>query len=94
MIAETIKMLREKNELTQVDLAKKLGVTRSSVNAWELGISSPSTQYLIELSKIFKVSVDYLLGLSQNSSLNLDGLTPEDIEIVYELANYLRRKNK
>ena len=39
MIAERIKTLRETNNLTQSALAKKLNVTRSSVNAWEMGIS-------------------------------------------------------
>ncbi|MDY4231508.1 MAG: helix-turn-helix transcriptional regulator [Candidatus Faecousia sp.] len=47
MIAERIAALREQRHLTQAELAKRLGVTRSSVNAWELGISVPSTQYLV-----------------------------------------------
>ena len=41
MIDERIKSLREKRDLTQSDLARKLGITRSSVNAWEMGISVP-----------------------------------------------------
>ena len=61
MIAEKIKRLREQDSLTQAELAKRLGITRSSVNAWEMGISAPSTQYLVELANIFKVSTDYLL---------------------------------
>ena len=65
MIADRIKVLREQQNLTQADLAKQLGITRSSVNAWEMGISVPSTQYLMELAAIFQVSTDYLLGLSK-----------------------------
>ena len=53
MIADRIKLLREKNELTQSTLAKQLGITRSSVNAWEMGTSVPSTQYIVKLSRIF-----------------------------------------
>ena len=60
MIDETIKQLRIKNNMPQSQLAKRLGVTRSSVNAWEMGISVPTTQYLVELSLIFQVSTDYL----------------------------------
>ena len=52
MIADKIKFLREEKGMTQADLAKQLGITRSSVNAWEMGISTPSTQYLLELSII------------------------------------------
>ena len=59
MIADRIKKLRQQFGLTQSDLAKKLNITRSSVNAWEMGISVPSTQYVVELAGIFKVSTDY-----------------------------------
>ena len=59
MIAEKIKKLREANHWTQAQLAKKLNITRSSVNAWEMGISAPSTLYLVELSQLFMVSTDY-----------------------------------
>ena len=38
MIADRIKELREKNDMTQSDLARKLSLTRSAINAWEMGI--------------------------------------------------------
>ena len=63
MIADKIKQLRTSRNMTQSDLAKKLNITRSSVNAWEMGLSTPSTAYLAELSQLFHVSTDYLLGL-------------------------------
>lgn len=93
MIAERIKFLREQKEFTQTELAKKLGITRSSVNAWEMGISVPSTQYIVELSYIFSVSTDYLLGVEKTSSINISGLTSKDIEMIYTLAEYLKNKN-
>lgn len=49
MIADKIKQLRTSRDMTQSDLAKKLNITRSSVNAWEMGLSTPSTAYLVEL---------------------------------------------
>jgi transcriptional regulator with XRE-family HTH domain len=93
MIAERIKFLREQNKLTQSELSKKLGITRASVNAWEMGISVPSTQYIVELAQLFCVSTDYLLGVDSNAPLNTDGLTEDDIHMIYELINYLRKKN-
>lgn len=60
MIADRIKKLRQQFGLTQFDLAKKLNITRSSVNALEMGISIPSTQYIVELAELFKVSTDYI----------------------------------
>lgn len=93
MIADKIKFLREKNKMTQSDLAKKLGITRSSVNAWEMGISTPSTQYLVELSHMFKISADYLLGISDDANISTKGLTDKDIELVYEIIEHLKNKN-
>ena len=55
MISDTIKELREKNDYTQTALAKKLGLSRSAINAWEMGVSVPSTSYLMELAKLFNV---------------------------------------
>ena len=94
MVAERIKALRETKGCTQSDLARRLGVTRSSVNAWELGISVPSTQYVVELAAIFNVSTDYLLCVEDTSSISTKGLTESDIHIVYEIVHYLREKNK
>lgn len=93
MIAERIKFLREQKRLTQAELAKKLGITRSSVNAWEMGISVPSTQYIVELANIFSVSTDYLLGVVKTSSIDINGLDDKDIEMVYKLVEHLKSKN-
>ncbi len=94
MIAERIKMLRENQHLSQIALSKRLGVTRSSINAWEMGISTPSTTYLVELSQIFHVSVDYLLGLDKNTSLDITGLDTEQVRILTDLAEHFRKEKK
>lgn len=94
MIADKIKQLREAQDMTQTELAKKFNVTRSSVNAWEMGISVPSTQYIIELAKFFQVSTDYLLGMKETETLNLTGLNISDIDIVYQVVQHLKEKNK
>lgn len=90
MVAERIKNLREKNHMTQSSLAKKLNVTRSTVNAWEMGISVPSTALLVDMSKLFHVSTDYLLGLNENVTLDISSLTDREIMILYELIEYFR----
>lgn len=90
MIADRIKQLRASNNMTQADLAKKLNITRSSVNAWEMGISTPSTTYIVELSQLFKVSTDYLLGLSNNTTLDVSMLSDKEIQILYELILYFK----
>ena len=94
MVAERIKMLREQREMTQSELAKRLNITRSSVNAWEQGISVPSTQYIVELAALLHVSTDYLLGVDVTATVNVSGLTQQDIAVVSMLVEHLRRKNR
>ena len=93
MVSDRIRLLRERRGLTQSELAKQLGITRSSVNAWEQGISVPSTQYIVELAAIFNISTDYLLGVESTASINVSGLTDEDIELAHSLIERLRKKD-
>ena len=93
-VADRIKFLREQAHLTQADLAKKLGITRSGVNAWEAGISVPSTQYIVELSKFFHVSTDYLLCCNTSSSANLQGLNEDQIQLINLIIQHFRNQNR
>ena len=93
MVADRIKTLRESGGMTQAELAKRLGISRSSVNAWEQGISSPSTQYVVELSHIFKVSTDYLLMSQDHSSVDVSGLSSRQVSVIVELVNEFRSVN-
>ena len=94
MIADRIRSLREEHKLTQSMLAKKLCVTRSAVNAWELGISVPSTALLIELSKLFHVSSDHILGIDSTATLDISGLDQEEIQILHNLIRYFKSKKR
>ena len=94
MIADRIKSLREKTNKTQSELAKQLGITRSSVNAWEMGISTPSTQYILELESIFDVSTDFLLGVENTVSINVSGLSDKDIELINSIVIHLKNRRK
>ena len=93
LIYDKIKELREKAGYSQAQLAKKLDVTRSSVNAWEMGLSTPTTHYVVEIAKLFHVTADYLLGLENNNCISLDAYSKEEIEIIYNLIKYFD-KNK
>lgn len=89
MLFEKIKELRENAGYSQAQLAKKLDVTRSSVNAWEMGLSMPTTQYVVALAKLFHVSTDFLLGLETEKKLVLDDFNEKEIELIYNLINYI-----
>lgn len=67
MFEDRLKKLRELSNLTQNELASKLGVTKQSVSNWENGNILPSIEMLVKIAKLFSVSTDYLLGMKTTS---------------------------
>lgn len=61
-IRDILRNLREKNNLTQEQLAERVQVTRQAISRWETGETQPNTDTLILLSRIFDVSINTLLG--------------------------------
>lgn len=94
MISSTIKTLRANMGLSQAALAKKLGVTRASVNAWEMEISSPTAQYLVEMARLFHTSTDFILGLESEEKIVLRGMTEEEKRLVYNLVEYIDKRHE
>ena len=92
MIADKIKMLRERRGMTQAELSKQLGITRAGVNAWEMGISVPSTQYIVELALFFGVSSDYLLDLKETATVSVEGLNDREIASIVEIIQCYKNK--
>lgn len=60
-IGEKIQKCRKERKMSQEELASGLGVSRQAVSKWELNESVPDTENVIELGRIFQVSLDYLL---------------------------------
>lgn len=88
MIADRIKSLREQSGMTQAALAKKLNVTRSAVNSWEMGISVPSTALLVDIARLFRVSTDFLLGVKGSTTLDVSALNDTEVLILQRLIAY------
>lgn len=93
-LAEKIKLLREKSGLTQAEVARTLGLSRSSVNAWEMGLSVPSTQYIVELAKKFNVSTDYLLGMDNTATISVEGLTQKQVSVILDTIECFKDTGK
>lgn len=62
MLSEKIKNLRRKYRLSQEELAERLQVSRQSISKWECGSSTPEIEKIVQLSKLFQVTTDYLLS--------------------------------
>lgn len=90
---QRLKELRVQAGMTQLQLAQRMGVTKSVVSFYELQERTPSPDILVKLSGIFKVSTDYLLGLDPRETIDISGLSREDIAIMRALAESLRRNS-
>ena len=92
MIADQIKLFREQSGMTQAELARRLGVTRSGVNAWEMGITVPSTQSIVELSSLFGVSTDVLLDVKGSKTVSVEGLSDQEIAAILGVIDCFREQ--
>ena len=68
--SERIKQLRSEQGMTQEALGTIIGVTRFSVYTYEKGLNYPEVRTLITLADYFKVSLDYLVGRTDNPEIN------------------------
>ena len=91
-LGSTLKRLRLKKGMTQADIAKDLGLTKSVISAYETGLRLPSYDILIHIATIFGVSTDYLLGLENNKKqgLDLSGLTDDEIDALSQLIKAMK----
>jgi len=67
VIEERIKNLRERNMITQKELANKMNISRNLICLWENGYANISLRQIIKYSYIYNVSLDYILGLSDTT---------------------------
>lgn len=72
-----LKTLRIKSNMSQAELAERLGISRSAVSSYENGTRSPNHEILIKLATIFNVSTDYLLGRTDENN------KPDEINQVF-----------
>ncbi len=69
-----LKELRKQAHLTQVELAKRLGIGQSSYADWERGNKKPTQKNLVKIAQVLNVSIDYLVGNSEEKSDELDNI--------------------
>ena len=87
IIGKRIKELRQRHNLTQRELAKQIGITASALSAYEKNEVKPSIPIIAEIAKQFKVSTDWLLGLSDKKRIGSEINTYADLfETIVELT--------
>ena len=92
--AENLKNLRASKGLTQTQLAQRLWLNKSIISAYENETRTPSLEVLIKLSNEFSVSMEYLLGIEREKTIDVTGLTEEQISVVSSLIELLKKENQ
>ena len=104
--SERLKKLRKDSGFTQVDVAEKLGISQPAYASWERGIKKPTQENLVKIAQVLNVSVDYLVGNSEEKSDDLDniellfrmnsrGITDEEKEIFKkELIEFMEKRKR
>lgn len=101
---DRLKMLRQKMNLTQKQLGKKLGLSNKTISNYENGDRQPDNETLLKLAEFFGVSVNYLLGETDNPKLlddtiviltdkDLENMPPEVQETVLSIIDTIKRKH-
>lgn len=91
MFGEVLQKLRKSTGMSQVDLGRKLGVTKQAVSNWENNNILPSVDLLIRIARFFSVSTDYLLEIDKSHYIEIEGLTAEEIAHVQQIINDIRK---
>lgn len=90
-MGDKLHSLRTEMKLTQKQVADRIGLAISAVSSYESGTRYPSYETLIKLSRMFHVSTDYLLGLTEKRSIDVTGLEDAEIELITQLVDKLKK---
>ncbi len=93
-LSTRLKQLRMDKRLRQEQVARLVGVSKGAISAYETDIRQPSYDVLIRLTNLYRVSTDYLLGRTDDRSLDISGLTAHEAAIVSELVASMTAKNQ
>ena len=88
--SERLKDLRKQAGLTQVDVAERLGISQPAYASWERGVKKPTQENLVKIAQTLNVSVDYLVGNSEEKTDELD-----NIELLFRMnSKGLKKEEK
>ena len=98
MIGERLKEVRQDHGHTQSDLARKMNVSLSTIKSWEGENSAPKHEYLIAICKLYHVSSDFLLGLTDDdpvfSKMRRDKLNDRNRSLLNLFEEFLLYKQQ
>ncbi len=90
-IGKFIAECRKKKDLTQMQLAEKLGITDKAVSKWERGVAMPDTSIMLELCDILGISVNELLS---GEKIIMENNNQQNEQLLLDMTKELEQKNK
>ena len=90
MFDERIKELRLSLGMNQIQFGRKLFVSKQCISNWENSYIMPSIEMLAKIAETFSVSTDYLLGISDKMTLDVTGLSSEQVLHLQSVVNDLK----
>ncbi len=91
MLNEKLREIRTAKKLSQVELARLLGVTKQCVSNWENDNIQPSIEMLVKIATTLQVSTDYLLSIETKRALDVTGLSEETIQHIQQIIEDLKK---
>jgi len=91
-LGERLRALRLEKQITQTEMARRVGITKVMISSYELEQRQPSYDVLIKLAAFFGVTSDHLLGIEKERTVCVEGLGSEEMKVITSMIDVLRNK--
>ena len=88
---DKLKKLRLEHNMTQLQVAQRIGVSKAVISSYETTSRMPSYDVIIKLATLYGVSVDYLLGLDTRTLLDVSDLSPIQLNAIKAVIESYRK---
>ena len=92
--SEKLRVLREARKLTQLQVANRFGVSKTMISAYETASKAPSIEVLIRLSRLYGVSIDYLVCVDAPKVIDVSNLDDDSVALISALVERLKGRNE
>jgi transcriptional regulator with XRE-family HTH domain len=89
-LGNKLKELRLNKNLTQLQVANLIGISKSRISSYELNTNEPSLDILKKLASLYNVSSDSLLELEKGQYVDVTGLSPKQVAIIQSIIDSYR----
>jgi len=86
-LGKAIKELRAAKDITQAELAERVGVTMSAISSYEVSGRLPSYDVLVKIARVFNVTTDFLLGMGKKDVIDVTGLSIQQRETISRIVS-------